>query len=158
MSYPHIHQPLRSLSNKSLSKSSHHKHKSKKKERKKKKKDKIRSFPSRSAIKSPPIPEEEEHDHYIDDDVRHCVLYALRHYGSSFSSLFPFFVCLFVCVVYHLILYAKRVFSMYWIPSDSLFLYLIVIIQHSFLFNLYNISVGYKVLKLKSYWGDQIFI
>ncbi|XP_059167054.1 anion exchange protein 3-like isoform X2 [Physella acuta] len=68
VSYPHIHQPLRSLSNKSLSKS-HKSHKEKKKAKKKKKKEKLRSFPSQGAIKSPTIPEEEE-EHFdpVDDD------------------------------------------------------------------------------------------
>ncbi|GFN95656.1 Anion exchange protein [Plakobranchus ocellatus] len=59
VSYPHIHQPLRSLSNKSLSKTNRA-HREKRKHRKKKRKEKIRSFPSQSAIKSPTIVEEEE--------------------------------------------------------------------------------------------------
>ncbi|CAL1534908.1 unnamed protein product [Lymnaea stagnalis] len=63
VSYPHIHQPLRSLSNKSLSKSVKS-HRARKKAKRKKKKEKIRSFPSQGAIKSPTIPEEEEHHYY----------------------------------------------------------------------------------------------
>ncbi|XP_055870394.1 anion exchange protein 2-like isoform X2 [Biomphalaria glabrata] len=67
VSYPHIHQPLRSLSNKSLSKSSKS-HKEKKKGKKKKKKEKLRSFPSQGAIKSPTILEvEEEHVEALSD-------------------------------------------------------------------------------------------
>ena len=53
MSYPHIHQPLRSLSSRSL--------KVHKPARvKKKKKKKMQSFPSRGAIQAPTIPEEME--------------------------------------------------------------------------------------------------
>lgn len=78
VSYPHIHQPLRSLSNKSLSKSAKS-HKEKKKAKKKKKKEKLRSFPSQGAIKSPTIPEEEE-EHFdpVDDDSvsKHSTLYT----------------------------------------------------------------------------------
>ncbi|GFR73377.1 anion exchange protein, partial [Elysia marginata] len=68
VSYPHIHQPLRSLSNKSLSKTNRA-HRAKRKHKKKKKKEKMRSFPSQSAIKSPTIIEEEEShgepDYYV---------------------------------------------------------------------------------------------
>ncbi|XP_041374597.1 anion exchange protein 2-like isoform X2 [Gigantopelta aegis] len=56
MSYPHIHQPLRSLSSRSLKVSKPARVK------KKKKKKKMRSFPSRGAIQSPTIPEEKEED------------------------------------------------------------------------------------------------
>ncbi|XP_035824346.1 anion exchange protein 2 isoform X3 [Aplysia californica] len=67
VSYPHIHQPLRSLSSKSLTKAAKA-HKAKKKHKKKKKKEKLRSFPSRNAIQSPPIPEEEEEGHHEDQE------------------------------------------------------------------------------------------
>ncbi|CAG5130387.1 unnamed protein product, partial [Candidula unifasciata] len=53
-SYPHIHQPLRSLSNKSLIKS----HRPKKKS--KRKRDKSTDYPSQGAVKSPPIVEIDE--------------------------------------------------------------------------------------------------
>ncbi|BFZ21740.1 hypothetical protein BsWGS_24779 [Bradybaena similaris] len=56
-SYPHIHQPLRSLSNKSLTKAGKS-HKPKKKG--KKKRDKTADYPSQGAVKSPPIVELDE--------------------------------------------------------------------------------------------------
>ncbi|GFS04470.1 hypothetical protein ElyMa_006495600 [Elysia marginata] len=76
VSYPHIHQPLRSLSNKSLSKTNRA-HRAKRKHKKKKKKEKMRSFPSQSAIKSPTIIEEEEShgepDYYDPTSIWWCV-------------------------------------------------------------------------------------
>ncbi|XP_070187695.1 band 3 anion transport protein-like isoform X2 [Littorina saxatilis] len=75
-SFPHTHQPLRSMSSRLLkgtgsgaaasSSGSIEKvileKKRKKKRKKKKKKKKVRSYPSRNAIQSPTIPEEEEDD------------------------------------------------------------------------------------------------
>ncbi|XP_048237893.1 anion exchange protein 2-like isoform X2 [Haliotis rufescens] len=64
VSFPHTHQPLRSLSNKSLKTLKP----AKVKKKKKKKKKKMRSFPSKGALKSPPIPEEVEDKDDDDDD------------------------------------------------------------------------------------------
>ncbi|XP_046565227.1 anion exchange protein 2-like [Haliotis rubra] len=64
LSFPHTHQPLRSLSNKSLKTLKP----SKVKKKKKKKKKKMRSFPSKGALKSPPIPEEIEDEDDDEDD------------------------------------------------------------------------------------------
>ena len=73
-SFPHTHQPLRSMSSRLLksggvaggtSSSSLEKailKKKRKKKKKKKKKKKVRSYPSRNAIQSPTIPEEDEED------------------------------------------------------------------------------------------------
>ena len=82
-SFPHTHQPLRSMSSRVLKSggiggglsSSVEKamlKKKRKKKKKKKKKKKVRSYPSRNAFQSPTIPEETEED---EDDVS-----FLRHY------------------------------------------------------------------------------
>ncbi|KAK6165534.1 hypothetical protein SNE40_022447 [Patella caerulea] len=60
VSYPHIHQPLRSLSSRSMK--SIPQANIKKKKKKKKKKKISRSFPSKGAIQSPTIPEEEDEE------------------------------------------------------------------------------------------------
>ncbi|PVD39547.1 hypothetical protein C0Q70_02182 [Pomacea canaliculata] len=65
-SYPHTHQPLRSMSRGSLKGTS--KTAALKKKKKKKKKKKVRTYPSRNAVQSPPIPEEEEIDEDEDYD------------------------------------------------------------------------------------------
>ena len=85
-SFPHTHQPLRSMSSRLLksggvaggtSSSSLEKailKKKRKKKKKKKKKKKVRSYPSRNAIQSPTIPEEDEED---EEDVSFTGQYLL---------------------------------------------------------------------------------
>ena len=88
-SFPHTHQPLRSMSSRLLksggvaggtSSSSLEKailKKKRKKKKKKKKKKKVRSYPSRNAIQSPTIPEEDEEDEDVSFTGQYLLLLSI---------------------------------------------------------------------------------
>eukprot|EP00105_Crassostrea_gigas_P004976 XP_011418394.2 PREDICTED: anion exchange protein 2-like isoform X3 [Crassostrea gigas] len=68
-SFPHIHHPLRPLRSKSQKNVRHADHHHKKKKKKKKRRMHVnKSFPSKMAVQSPPIPEDNEEEYTSDSD------------------------------------------------------------------------------------------